>query len=190
MKPSLIIIGLGNPGKDYESTRHNVGFLTCEKLSEEFGEGDWQPKQKFLADVCEARIVTFPILLVKPTTYMNRSGECVKKLIDFYKLDPVTQILIVCDDIDIAAGELRHRESGGAGSHNGLKSIVEQYGESFHRIRVGVLGEHAPQGSFQQAGEDLSTYILSRPSKEDQEKIEEAITTIPEVVREFVVGSD
>ncbi len=93
MKPSLLLIGLGNPGKQYQDTRHNVGFQACDALASEFGTGEWQEKQKFSAVVMEGRIVTAPILLVKPTTYMNLSGEAVQKLVNFYKLDPVSHVL-------------------------------------------------------------------------------------------------
>jgi len=187
MKPSLIVIGLGNPGKQYEGTRHNVGFWATDELANEFGTEDWQDKQKFMSLTSEGRIITAPILFVKPTTFMNRSGETVKKLIDFFKLDPSKQILVITDDVDLEVGDIRFRESGGAGSHNGLKSIVEQFGENFPRLRVGIRGSHAPEGSFLQAGEDLASYVLSKPSKDDQEKIREALSTIPETVKKFVM---
>jgi peptidyl-tRNA hydrolase, PTH1 family len=178
MKPNLIIIGLGNPGKDYEQTRHNVGFAALEKIGEKFGVSDWQPNQKFLADVMEADISGSPTLLVKPVTYMNRSGECIKKIIDFYKLDN-NQVIVITDDIDLEVGKIRMKELGGAGSHNGLKSIVEQIGEEFPRIRIGIRGETAPEsGSFQQAGVDLSSYVLSRPTEGDREKIDDALEEV------------
>lgn len=187
MKPTLVIIGLGNPGKNYDLTRHNVGFRAADKLGEEFGTVDWQPNQKFMADVMEARIITAPVLLVKPVTYMNRSGECAHKIIDFFKLTP-SQIFIIADDVDLPVGEIRMRESGGAGSHNGLKSIVEHTGEDFPRIRIGVRGETAPgEGSFQKAGEDLAAYILSKPTNDDQKLIDTGITEIPRVIRDFVL---
>lgn len=189
MKPSLIIIGLGNTGKQYVDTRHNVGFWAAEKLGETFGTNNWQLKQKFLSDVMEGRIITMPILLVKPTTYMNNSGNAIRKFVDFFKLDSAKQLLIICDDIDLPAGEMRLRESGGPGSHNGLRSVVDQIGEDFLRLRIGVLGEHAPQGSFKNAGEDLSNYVLSSPSTEDKEKIVDAIGKIPDVVQEYATGS-
>lgn len=188
MKPSLVIIGLGNSGAQYEATRHNVGFKAAEKLAQEFSESEWSPKQKFLADIAEGRIVTVPILLAKPTTFMNNSGNAAQKIIDFFGLDPVSQLLILCDDIDLPVGEFRITDSGGAGSHNGLKSLVSIFGEDFARIRIGVRGSHAPEGSFQQAGEDLSSYVLSSPSAEESKSIEEALNQIPEVVKGFVLG--
>lgn len=181
MKPSLIIIGLGNPGKEYVDTRHNAGFLALEELKKNYGTGEWKPKQKFLCDACEARIITMPVLLVKPTTFMNRSGECARKIIDFYGLDPSNALFVISDDIDLEPGTVRFRESGSAGTHNGLQSIVDQFGEIFARIRIGV-GRQKP-------GTDLATYVLSAPSKSEKVKINESIATIPAIVREFVLGN-
>jgi peptidyl-tRNA hydrolase, PTH1 family len=186
MKPSLIIIGLGNPGAQYQDTRHNVGFASVDILGGEFGTGVWLPKQKFLADIMEGRVVTAPILLVKPVTYMNDSGNCVKKLMDFYKLTP-RHFLIICDDIDQPVGEFRLREEGGPGTHNGLRSIANQIGESFLRLRIGVLGADAPRGSFKKAGEDLSAYILSKPSKDDCKKIEDVLDAMPNEIRRLIL---
>ncbi|MBU0766170.1 aminoacyl-tRNA hydrolase [Patescibacteria group bacterium] len=180
MKPSLVIIGLGNPGASYEKTRHNTGFLAADKLAEEFGEGDWQEKSKFTASVMEGRIVTVPILIAKPLTYMNRSGESAKKIVDFYDLDSSTQVLILCDDIDLELGETRLKKKGGPGTHNGLKSLVEVFGEEFPRLRIGI--------GCQSHGEDLANWVLSGPSKEEAEKIKEAVDSVPELVKEFVMG--
>lgn len=180
MKPSLVIIGLGNPGASYEKTRHNTGFQAADVLAEEFGEGDWKEKTKFNAFVMEGRIVTVPVLIAKPLTYMNRSGEAAKKMIDFYDLDPSTQVLVLCDDIDLELGETRLREKGGPGTHNGLKSLVDVFGEEFPRLRIGI--------GCQSHGEDLATWVLSAPSKEEAEKIQEAVKKIPDMVKEFVLG--
>ncbi|MBI2117513.1 aminoacyl-tRNA hydrolase, partial [Candidatus Peregrinibacteria bacterium] len=137
MKPSLIIIGLGNPGKSYKKTRHNTGFAAIDILAKYFGTGAWKDRSKFHAHVAEGRILTSPILLVQPKTYMNLSGETVRKMIDFYKL-PTTHILVLCDDVDLPCGTVRLRKQGSAGTHNGLKSIVEQVGEGFPRLRIGI----------------------------------------------------
>ncbi|MBI3618939.1 aminoacyl-tRNA hydrolase [Candidatus Peregrinibacteria bacterium] len=182
MKPSLLIIGLGNPGSSYEKTRHNVGFQAVERLSEAFGQGDWQDKQKYLSLVQEARIVTVPVLLVQPQTFMNRSGEAIKKLVDFYKLDAAEQLLVLCDDVDLPLGEMRLRKSGGPGTHNGLKSIALQFGERFPRLRIGL-------GS-QPAGADLSAWVLSVASEQEREILHKTFEGLPEIVRSFVLGSN
>lgn len=181
MKPSLVIVGLGNPGKQHEATRHNIGFHVLDALSAEFGEGEWVEKQKFDAHILEARVVTVPVLLVKPQTFMNLSGNSIHKIVDYYKLDPASQVLIVCDDIDLPLGETRLREKGGPGTHNGLKSICEKFGESYPRLRIG-LGSQPP-------GEDLAAWVLSVPSPEDKKALQSAVEGIPAKVREFVLGS-
>ncbi len=181
MKPSLIIVGLGNPGNAYVATRHNAGFQAIDVLAKYFGEGEWQEKQKFVSSVCEARIVTVPILLVKPQTFMNRSGEAIRKLVDFYKVDPAHQILILSDDIDLPLGEVRLRMSGGPGTHNGLKSICATLGENFPRLRIG-LGS-APEG------EDLANWVLSVPRREEVATLQATYESIPEKVKSFVLNA-
>ena len=180
IKPALVLIGLGNPGAQYERTRHNAGFVALDVLRDAFGEGEMVDKQKFNALVQEGRVGVVPILLVKPKTYMNLSGETVSKIAAFYKLDTTSQILILSDDIDLPLAELRFRERGGPGTHNGLKSIVDVCGEEFPRIRIG-LGE-PPSGT------DLSGWVLSRMTEEEQTVITESLKNLPEIVREFVMG--
>lgn len=179
MKPSLVIFGLGNPGAQYERTRHNAGFLAVDVLSAEFGEGEWQDKQKFDAYIQEARIGIAPVLLVKPKTFMNLSGDAVRKVVEFYKIDAASQILVLSDDIDIGLGELRLRMSGGPGTHNGLKSIVDTYKEDFPRLRIG-LGQ-AP------AGQDLSSWVLSKLTAEEMETLHKSFEKLPEMVKDFVL---
>jgi PTH1 family peptidyl-tRNA hydrolase len=187
MKPLLLLVGLGNPGTQYRESRHNTGFRAVDILAEEFGTGPWQEQQRFSALVREGRVITVPILLVKPQTYMNRSGEAVQKLVRFFKLDPTSQLLILCDDIDIEVGSLRLQRSGSAGSHNGLKSIVEQFGEAFPRLRIGIGSPVGVGKSARKAGEDLSTYVLSKPMKGERAKMEKTMALLPKIVREFVL---
>ncbi len=181
MKPTLVVIGLGNPGKSYEHTRHNAGFQALDALAAAYGMGEWEEKQKFNAVVQEARIVTVPVLLVKPATYMNRSGEAMRKIADFYKLNPAEQMLVLSDDIDLPLGELRFRKKGGPGTHNGLRSIDALFGEQYPRLRIG-LGTRPP--AF-----DLAAWVLSVPSEEDKKELEAAYQRVPEVVREYVLGT-
>lgn len=178
MKPHLVVVGLGNPGKSYQNTRHNAGFQALDLLAKTFGEGEWKPAPKMLSDTCDARILAVPILLAKPQTYMNRSVEAVRKIVDFYKLDPQTQVLVISDDIDLPLGTLRLRLKGGPGTHNGLRSIAESFGESYPRIRIG-LGEPS-EG-------DLAAWVLSVPSETDQKALQVAMQEIPELVRQYVL---
>ncbi len=179
MKPSLVIIGLGNPGTQYANTRHNAGFRAADLLAESFGaDGVWQDRQKFLAQTCEVNIAEVPVLLVKPQTFMNRSGESIRKIVDFFKIDPARQLLIISDDIDLPLGEVRFRENGGPGTHNGLKSVVEQIGEGFPRLRIGL--------GTPPAGTDLAVWVLSVPSKEEAETLHWSLNGISQQVEAFL----
>ena len=178
MKPAFIIVGLGNPGKEYAKTRHNLGWLALDAIGKELGAGEYTDHQKFLCTSAEGTIDGQAVLLVKPTTYMNRSGECIRKLIDFYKLDPSKQMLVVCDDIDLPVGTHRLRMSGGPGTHNGLKSIVECIGENFSRHRLGVGTQ--PQGM------DLAAWVLSGLSGEELKQQETAFKAVIVSVREVM----
>lgn len=178
MKPSLAIFGIGNPGSAYEGTRHNAGFLAIDVLASEFGVSEWQDRKKFLSQAEEARVVTVPVLLLKPTTFMNRSGEAVRKVVEFYKLRPSDQILVLCDDVDLPLGEVRFRKKGGPGTHNGLRSIVEAIGEGFPRMRIGLGG--GPKGDA------LAAWVLSVPPLKERKLLSAAIAKLPEMVKEFV----
>ena len=175
MKPSILIFGLGNPGKAYENTRHNLGFMAVDGLARAFGEGDWKDKQKFKSKIMEARIAETPVLLVKPQNFMNLTGEVAKKMADFYNLDPKDSILVICDDVDISLGEIRLRENGSAGTHNGLKSFVEVFGEDFPRLRIGLGAK--PQGA------DLAAWVLSALSPQERLAVNKAIKKIPELAK-------
>jgi PTH1 family peptidyl-tRNA hydrolase len=144
--------------------------------------GEWKLRQKFLSETCEGRIGGVGVLFVRPQTFMNRSGEAIHKLVGFYKLDPTFQLLILSDDCDLSLGEVRFRASGGPGTHNGLKSIVEQIGEGFPRIRIG-LGAPPPM-------QDLAAWALSVPPPGEGERLEEAIQReVPRRVEEFAGGT-
>ena len=180
MKPQLIIVGLGNPGSSHARTRHNAGFQAIDVLSENFGEGEWKDAQKFLAETQEGRVVTVPILLVKPQTFMNRSGECIRKIVDFYKINPLEHLLVLTDELDLPVGSVRFREKGGPGTHNGLRSIVECIGEGFPRIRIGIGPEPVQT--------DLASWVVSAPSAEEAKNIAASMQQIPDMVKKFVMG--
>jgi PTH1 family peptidyl-tRNA hydrolase len=181
MKPSLVIIGLGNPGAAYALTRHNVGFWVVDALSQAYGEGKWKESGKFDALVQEARVGVAPVLLVKPNTFMNLSGDCARKLVAFYKLTPVHQVLVISDDIDLPVGTWRFREKGGPGTHNGMKSLVEALGEGFPRLRVGL--------GIAQSPADLATWVLSVPPAEEKALIDKAIGELPAFVKQYVLDT-
>jgi PTH1 family peptidyl-tRNA hydrolase len=111
---------------------------------------------------------------------MNLSGDCVRKVVEFFKIDPASQVLIISDDIDIPLGELRLRMNGGPGTHNGLKSIVDTYGEDFPRLRVGIGNPPA--------GQDLSNWVLSKMTKEESDTLQKSFEDLPSLVEKFIIG--
>ena len=153
-----IIVGLGNPGKQYENTRHNMGFLAVDLLAEKYNID--VNKIKFKALVGEGRIAGQKVLLVKPQTYMNLSGEAVRQAMDFYKIDP-EELIVIYDDIDIPTGTFRIRKKGSPGTHNGMRNIFQHIQTNdFPRIRVGI-------GSGKKA--NLAGYVTGGISKSEQE---------------------
>ena len=161
-----IIVGLGNPGSRYAHTRHNVGFDTIDILADRYGIS--VDNKKFKALWGKGVIEGQRVVLAKPQTYMNLSGESVRQLIDFYKIDETEELIVIYDDISLEPGQLRIRVKGSAGGHNGIKSIIAHLGgQDFKRIKVGV-GEKP-------LGFDLADYVLSRLSKAERESVEEAL---------------
>ena len=162
----FVIVGLGNPDKRYEKTRHNIGFDVIDALADQYNIVVKEKKHKALCGT--GAIEWRKVLLVKPQTYMNLSGESVAEVMQFYKIDPESEMLIIFDDISLAPGNIRVRKKGSAGGHNGIKSIIAHTGtQNFMRIKVGV-GEK-PQGW------DLADHVLGRFSSEDRKKVDEAI---------------
>ncbi len=161
-----VIAGLGNPTAKYEHTRHNAGFDVIDVLAEKYNIKVTEKKHRALCG--SGNIGGEKVLLVKPQTFMNLSGESIAAILNFYKLDPVSQLIVIYDDITLAPGKLRIRRKGSAGGHNGIKSIIACTGtQEFMRIRVGV-GEK-PQGW------DLADYVLSRFSREERTAVDEAM---------------
>lgn len=159
-----LIAGLGNPTKTYEGTRHNVGFSMIDVLGNKFGIDVTTKKHKAL--VGKGVIEGARVILAKPQTYMNLSGESIREIADFYKIEP-ENIIIIYDDISLDVGRLRIRKKGSAGGHNGIKNIIAHLGtQEFPRIKVGI-GEK-PEGW------DLADYVLSKYSKAEQEALAEA----------------
>lgn len=157
-----IIVGLGNPGKQYENTRHNVGFNVIDILAEEYGISVTKMKHKAL--IGEGRVGTEKVVLVKPVTYMNLSGESLAEIYNFYKVD-TSNIVVIYDDIDLDVGKIRIRKKGSGGTHNGMRSIIKCLGANdFPRVRVGV--------SKPKPGQDLADFVLSRFRKEESDDVE------------------
>ena len=177
----FLIIGLGNPTKEYEGTRHNVGFEVIDRLADKYNIAVGDKKNRAL--VGKGMIDGNKVLLVKPQTYMNLSGESVRGLVDYFKVDETSEVLIIYDDISLDVGQLRIRKKGSAGGHNGIKSIISHLRtQEFLRLKVGV-GEK-PKGY------DLADYVLGRFTEVERVTIEEgyqrAMNAIEEIVKENI----
>ncbi len=171
-----IIAGLGNPSKEYEKTRHNAGFDTIDLLAEKLGIDLTEKKHR--AYCGKGMIGTEKVLLLKPQTFMNNSGESLRDAADFYKVEP-EQILVIYDDISLEPGQLRIRMKGSAGGHNGIKSIIAHLKtQDFPRIKIGVGAK--PERM------DLADYVLSRFSSAEREKMEESFREGAEAVITFL----
>jgi len=131
----LLVVGLGNPGPEYAGNRHNIGFMAADAVARRFGFSPW--KSKFGGDLAEGRIGTEKVLLLKPQTYMNCSGRSVAEAVNFYKLAP-EDVLVLHDELDLAAGKVKARTGGGLAGHNGLKDIQPHIGSDFRRLRLGI----------------------------------------------------
>ena len=157
-----VVVGLGNPGKQYENTRHNVGFNVIDILAKEYGISVSKIKHKAL--IGEGRVGSEKVLLVKPQTYMNLSGETLIDIYNYYKVD-MENIIVIYDDIDLDVGKIRIRKKGSGGTHNGMRSIIKCLGANdFPRVRVGV--------SKPKPGQVLADFVLSRFRKEESDDVE------------------
>ena len=171
-----VVVGLGNPGKDYTNTRHNVGFNTVDLIGKRNSIN--LNKIKFNSIYGEGNIGGEKILLVKPQTYMNNSGTSVRDISQYYKI-PIENIIVIVDDIDIDFSSVKLRAKGSAGSHNGLKSIINHLQkEEFPRVKVGIGKKYENQ--------DLADFVLSRFSKDEQVDIDMSVITAAEAVESII----
>jgi len=160
-----LIAGLGNPGRDYQQTRHNVGFMVLDRLTKRFPLTG--PRQKFHGDVMEGIIAGQKCMLLAPTTFMNRSGLSISEAIQFYKLDPAEDLMVIVDDIALPVGKIRVRAQGSAGGHNGLKDIQRVLThDGYPRLRIGIGSPgRAPQ----------KDYVLGRFNEHQQQELDPAL---------------
>ena len=178
-KIEYVIAGLGNPGMEYEGTRHNAGFAVLDTLAEQLGEKI--DRLRFKGKTAEVTINGKRCLLLKPTTYMNNSGEAIVQALEFYKID-VGNLIVVCDDISLDCGKLRIRRKGSHGGHNGLRSICDLTGrDDFPRIKMGVGKKPHPDY-------DLAKWVLGKFGKEDAAKMKESAKNACECIKLMVQG--
>ncbi len=166
----FLVVGLGNPGSEYKNSRHNIGFMAADELYRRYNFSQW--RKRFNGETAEGVIDGQKILLLKPQTYMNNSGQSVFAAQSFYKI-PVQNIIVLHDDMDCPIGKLKGKTGGGAGGHNGLKSIDEHCTSGYTRVRIGV--------GHPLHGEQVINWIIANFPKEDLEKIQVLISDIAEI---------
>lgn len=172
-----IIAGLGNPTKEYQNTRHNAGFDTIDCIAEKYGIDVREKKHK--ACIGKGVIAGEKVILLKPQTFMNLSGESIRAALDYYKIDETDSLIVIYDDISLALGQLRIRKKGSAGGHNGIKNIIAHLGhDTFMRIKIGV-GEK-PKGY------DLADYVLGHFQKDERIVMEEAFQKATEAIEMMI----
>lgn len=172
----FLIVGLGNPGREYENTRHNIGFSAIDIIAEKYNID--VNRTKFKGEYGEGFINGNKVILLKPYTFMNLSGESVREAIDFYKLTE-EEVLIIYDDISLEVGRLRIREKGSAGGHNGIKSIINHIGtDVFTRIKIGV---GAPKG-------DLVNHVLGKFSKEEVNILKQTLDVVAKATEDIIAN--
>lgn len=178
-KPEFIIAGLGNPGKEYEYSRHNAGFLCLDILCNRYGF--MTDRVKYRALTATVMIEGHPCLVMRPQTYMNNSGEAIKEAADFYKIPP-EKIIVIFDDISLSTGTLRIRRKGSAGGHNGIKSIIWQLNsDNFPRLKIGV-GERSDPDM------DLKDHVLGKFSKEELETLKKTMARAVDAIKPILDG--
>jgi PTH1 family peptidyl-tRNA hydrolase len=175
-----LIVGLGNPGTEYDGTRHNVGFFVGEQIARHFEAGEFRPKNKFKAGILEFTLSGEKVIVAKPLTYYNNSGEAVRSIIDFYQIDS-SDVLVIHDELSLPFGTVRVRFSGSDAGNNGIKSINQHIGQDFTRIRIGTAQPDTARHN------DVD-FVLSRFNKEEQDKLSAIADHTITLMKQFVDG--
>lgn len=175
---TILTVGLGNIGKQYGGTRHNIGFACIEALADTHGFDNWTEKKDLKCLMTSKNLGDTRVILIKPTTYMNASGEAVQKTAHFYKIQP-EHITVVHDELDIPFGQIRTRQGGSGAGHNGIKSIIQHIGPDFGRIRIGIDGQRPDQ----MEGAD---YVLAKFSAEEQAELPRLLNETTSILTEQI----
>lgn len=177
---TLLIVGLGNPGKEYDDTRHNIGFAALDAFAEANNFDPWVNKKDLKCEMTSGRLGETRVILIKPTTYMNLSGEAAQAVAHFYKI-PASRIVAVYDEIDIDFGQIRTRTGGSSAGHNGVKSLIQHLGEDFGRVRIGI-GPKTPEQI------DSADFVLARFSSEQQAQLKNLTRETTAILSEYCYG--
>lgn len=175
MTDTFLIVGLGNPGREYKNNRHNIGFMAVDALAQAYQTSFGKVQNKAL--ITDFRLDGKKVVLVKPQTYMNGSGEAVGPLAHFYKVEP-SQLLVIYDELDLPFGTVRVREKGSSGGHNGMKSLIAHLGDTFPRLRLGI---GRPPGKM-----SPPAYVLQDFGREEEPVVQELLDTAVKVAETFI----
>lgn len=169
-----MIVGLGNPGKDYEKTRHNIGFMCVDNYVD---NSNW--KEKFNAMYQQIIVNNEKVLIVKPLTYMNLSGNAVRKFVEYYNIN-INDILVIQDDLDLPVGQIRLKMKSSAGGHNGIKSIIDNLGSNeFARLKIGIAKD---------SGKDIKDYVLGKFTLEELERVDKSVGLSKEIINYYLIN--
>lgn len=174
---SVLIVGLGNPGKEYDGTRHNIGFACLDAFTRANEFGPWIEKKDLRCQMTSARLGDTQVIAIKPMTFMNLSGEAVQAVAHFYKI-PTERVIAVYDELDIPFGQIRTRVGGGSAGHNGVKSLIQHLEEGFGRMRVGI-GPKEPEQI------DSADFVLGKFSREQAEQIKNLTREVSAILSEY-----
>lgn len=178
---TLLIVGLGNIGKEYDNTRHNIGFDALDNFAAKQDFDTWVNKKDLFCHQTSQSVGSIKAILCKPSTYMNESGRAVQAIQNFYKIDN-RQTLVVYDDIDIPFGQIRTRVGGGSAGHNGIKSITQQIGEDYGRLRIGI-GPKTPEQM------ETSDFVLGKFNKQQREEMSSLFQESSAIISEYIHSS-
>jgi PTH1 family peptidyl-tRNA hydrolase len=177
---NILIVGLGNIGAEYDNTRHNIGFACVDSYAKENDFDPWINKKDLKNLVTQKNLGQTRVILAKPTTFMNLSGEAIQAITSFYKIDP-SKTIVIADELDIPFGQIRTRTGGGAAGHNGIKSAIQHLGEDFGRIRIGI----GPKTHEQM---DSADFVLAKFNTDEQSKIKDMQREISAILTETIYG--
>lgn len=180
LQKTIIIVGLGNIGKEYDGTRHNIGFAAADNLAGKLEFPDWTAKKDLKVQMSMHTINDTRVILVKPTTFMNLSGEAVQAVQHFYKVG-LENILVVHDELDIPFGQIRMRVGGSDAGNNGVKSLIEHLGEDFGRVRIGIRNNIAEKA-------DGADFVLGKFTKEEKEQLPALLRETTAILSEYIYG--
>ena len=182
LNKTVLLVGLGNPGDEYELTRHNAGFLALDAFVEANAEMEpWISKKSLKSEISTGRIGETRVIAIKPTTFMNLSGEAVQAVASFYKIPPDT-ILVIHDELDVDFGNIRLRQGGSSAGHNGIKSVTQHIGEGYGRVRIGI-------GPKKPARMPSESFVLQDFSDQEQEQLPNMTREVNAVLSEYIFGN-